>query len=118
MNRNVLRRVAGGVLVIALAAILSLAGCWTLVSPWAFRHLHVSIIWALNIIPATAGVIIGRGSPDHFLAAALKPCDFCGPADHLANYLGLAIPAYIAAFVIVAVVARLLRRRRGNVAGA
>ncbi len=112
MNPSVRIQATRGLIAIVLAAILSVGGWWTLVSPWAFRHLHVSVIWALNIIPAAAGVLIGRGSSDHFLASTLKPCDFCTPMDHLVNYLTLAIPAYVVALVLVAAAVRWARGRR------
>jgi hypothetical protein len=114
MNGSLRTRATSALIVVVLATILSVGGWWTLVSPWAFRHLHMSIIWGLNIIPASAGVLVGRRSPDHFLASTLKPCDFCGPIDHLANYLALAIPAYLAVFLIVAVAAHWVRMRRGS----
>jgi hypothetical protein len=112
MKRSLRTRAAQAVSVVVVATILSVAGWWTLVSPWAFRHIHVGIIWVLNIIPASAGVVIGRGSPDHFLASSLRPCDFCRTIDHLANYLALAIPAYLVVFTIVAVAVHRVGRRR------
>lgn len=101
-----------GLVALVLAVTLSVGGWWTLVSPWAFQHVHIGVMWALNIIPATAGVLTGRGSVEYFMGAAVKPCDFCTPTEHLVNYLALAIPAYIFVFTLVVAALRWRRRRR------
>ena len=105
------KRAVSLVIAFGLALLLSVAGFWLLVSPWAFRHLHPSAVWVFNIVPATAGLILGRRSSDHFLAVVLKPCDFCLPHDHLINYLLLAVPAHTVAVIGIAFLFRTARSR-------
>jgi hypothetical protein len=105
------KRAASLLVALALALLLSLAGFWLLVSPWAFQHVHPSAAWVFNTVPATAAYILGQRDSDHFLGAVLKPCDFCLPQDHLINYLLLAVPSHAAAVIGIAFLFRVARSR-------